>query len=200
MVILGLTGSIATGKTTVANMFKDYSVKIFNDDNVVAKILNSKNFVKHFTYYFPEVIANNIINKNTLKNIVLNNTKKLKLLESIVHPLVNKKRKIFVLKNKLLNNKAVLMFDCPLLFEAGIDKQCNFTIVTYCSEKTQKERALKRGNFTEEQLNKICNNQMPTKEKLTKADFCINTECTLEETKKIVLEILNKIKNNNETK
>lgn len=200
MIVLGLTGSIATGKTTVASMFKYYSVKIFNDDKVVAKILNNKKFIKYLKPYFPEVIEGNFINNNKLKNIVLKDVNKLKLLESIIHPLVNKKRKLFLLKNIFLNYKSILMFDCPLLFEAEVDKQCDFKIVTYCLEKTQRERVLKRGNFTEEQFNTILDKQLPTKEKLSKANFCINTECSLEETKKSVLEILNKIKSYNETK
>lgn len=193
MIVLGLTGSIATGKSTVAKMFENLEVQIFNDDKVANKIISSKRMVKYFKESFKDTIINNKLSKNKLKDIVLKDINRLKQLENIVHPLVNLKRNRFILRHKLVSPKAVIMFDCPLLFEAGVNKQCDYVIVTHCSLDTQRKRAFARGNITENEFNFIIQRQMSNLEKVEKADFSINTESSIEQTTAEVKKILEKI-------
>ena len=87
------------------------------------------------------------------------------------------------------------MFDCPLLFEAGIDKECDSVVVSYCSLKTQEKRVLQRKNLTENELNFILKRQLPSEEKIKRANFSINTDNSIKETSKEVEKILLEITN-----
>ncbi|MGV3278951.1 dephospho-CoA kinase [Rickettsiales bacterium LUAb2] len=194
MIILGLTGSIACGKTTVSLMFKELGVKVFSDDLVAKKIQQKKNIKAKILNLFPEVNLNNQINLSKLRDIVLNDSNKLTALESIIHKEVNKKRKWFILKNKLFNNKGIILFDTALLFEANIDKLCDYKIVVICNKQQQLNRVLARNTLNIEQVNNIIKRQMPVEQKQQQADFIINTNISLEDTKLQVDNIYKKIK------
>ena len=190
--ILGLTGSIAMGKTTVSNMFRYIGVPVWCADNQV-NILYSKDgaATKIFTEKFPDVITETGIDKVRLRNLIHEDSDILTKVENIVHPLLHRSRTDFM----KLNQKApIVIFDIPLLFEKNQEKNFDAVVVVSASEVTQKNRVLKRKNMAEKDFLLIKRNQLSEKEKLKRADFIINTDKALSETKKDVQEIYKKIK------
>ena len=148
MKILGLTGSIATGKSYVAEIFRQNNIIVFSSDKEVSNLLQDLiviESVKNSEMLSP-CVKDQQVCKNILSNIVFNNNNALNELEEILHPLVNKKREEFILNSK---DEKFMLFEVPLLFEKGYQKFCDRIITTYCSEKTQKERALRRKNIDE---------------------------------------------------
>ena len=178
MIIVGLTGGIGSGKTTVAKYFQKSKIPIFDSDKEVKDLYKEKNtklikIIKKIDVK-NEIIKKNKINKKILGDIVFNNAKKLKALESCIFKILKKKRIIFLKKNKNLKKKVVVL-DTPLLFENNIDVLCDYIVVTKATLKTRTNRVLKRKNMTTSKLKNIIANQMPEKTKINRADFVVQT-------------------------
>ena len=179
------------GKTTVSNMFRYIGVPVWCADNQV-NILYSKDgaATKIFTEKFPDVVTETGIDKVRLRNLIHKDNDILTKVEKIVHPLLHTSRTDFM----KLNQKAPLViFDIPLLFEKNQEKNFDAVVVVSASETTQKNRVLKRKNITEKDFLLIKRKQLSEKEKLERADFIINTDKALSETKKDVQELYKKI-------
>ena len=188
MILIGLTGTIGSGKTFALNFFKAKKITVFSADKEVKKILKDK-VVKNKIYKkFPDVFFKKKINKKKLALIVFNNKKKLHNLEKIVHPLVKKKKKEFLNKNK---KKKVIIMEIPIIFEKKNKKKYDYIILMNVNKKIQRQRVMKRKNMTPQLLKRILSNQMPDKKK--KADYIINNNGTKRETKKTLKETLDKI-------
>lgn len=174
--IIGITGSIGTGKTTLCNtLYKCKNLNpivIFNDDNCANDLIKNNKVINFLNKEIPESIIDNKINKDLLRRLFFKDKEKLKQLENVIHPLVNEQRVEFLKNNKDKN----IIIDSPLLFEKNIDKFCNFVIVTFCSKETQQNRVLNRKTITKEELEFILKKQLPLKDKIKKADYIINTE------------------------
>jgi len=193
MKIIGLTGSIATGKSFVAELFRKYNINVFSSDAAVASLLKETKVIdkiKNIAELGVAVIEGHI-DKHLLSNIVFKNTQALELLENILHPLVEEKREEFLEANKA--KKAVLL-EIPLLFEKKYQNLCDKVIATYCSEKTQIERALRRKNIDEARLKFIVQKQMNNLLKAKLADFMVYTDISYEYTQKQIEDILVKEK------
>tara|TARA_B100001057_G_C22482102_1_gene806844 strand:- start:130 stop:759 length:630 start_codon:yes stop_codon:yes gene_type:complete len=190
--ILGLTGSIAMGKTTVSNMFRDIGVPVWCADNEV-NLLYSKNgeATKIFIKEFPSVVTKEGINKKKLRNLIHEDNDILKQIEKIVHPLLQKSRTSFLRLNK---DFPIIIFDIPLLFEKHQEGNFDAVVVVTASEITQKNRVLNRKNVSLKDFQLIKRNQLGEKEKVKKANFIINTDKTLSETKNDVVDLYNKVK------
>jgi dephospho-CoA kinase len=189
MKILGLTGSIATGKSFVADIFKQNNIIIFSSDKEVAKLLGDSKvieFIKNIPSLFCAV-KDDAIDKNILSNIVFNCNNSLKLLENILHPLLNIKREEFVYQHK---NEKFMLFEVPLLFEKEYQSLCYKVITTYCSEKTQIERALRRKNIDKNRLDFIMKQQMLGSLKAKLTDYLIYTDISYQYTQHQVEQIL----------
>jgi dephospho-CoA kinase len=188
MKILGLTGSIATGKSYVAEIFRQNNIIVFSSDKEVSNLLQDLiviESIKNSSMLSP-CLKDQQVCKNILSNIVFNNNNALNELEEILHPLVNKKREEFILNNK---DQKFMLFEVPLLFEKGYQKFCDRIITTYCSEKTQKERALRRKNIDENRLSFIIKQQMPGNEKAKLTDYLIYTDISYQYTKQQIEEL-----------
>ena len=190
--ILGLTGSIGMGKTTVANMFRDIGVPVWCADKEVNKLYSKDGVAtKIFTKEYPNVVTEQGIDKKQLRTLIHEDNNILRKVEKIVHPLLHKSRTDFM----ELNLKApIIIFDIPLLFEKKQEGNFDAVAVVTASEITQKNRVLKRKNITEKDFLLIKRNQLSEKEKLKRADFIINTDKTLRDTKQDVEELYKKIK------
>ena len=190
--ILGLTGSIAMGKTTVSNMFRDIGVPVWCADSEV-NFLYSKNgaATKIFTKEFPNVVTEKGIDKIQLRSLIHEDNGILKKVENIVHPLLHTSRTDFIERNK---KAPIIVFDIPLLFEKNQEENFDAVALVTASEATQHNRALKRKNITEKDFVLIKRNQLNEKEKLKRADFIIDTDKSLQETKQDVQNIYTKIK------
>ena len=177
MIIIGITGSIGTGKTTVSKMLKILKIPIFDSDKEVKAILdNDKLVLEKISKIWPNAIISNQverrIDKVVLSNEIFKNKKERKKLESIIHPLVEKERKLF-LQNS--SNYVMVGLDIPLLYETGIDKKCDYVFLMNTSKKIQKRRVLKRPNMTEEKFELIKNAQWSFEKKIKEKPFIINT-------------------------
>lgn len=188
---LGLTGSIGMGKTTVSNMFRELGVPVWCADNAV-KELYKKNgaATKIISKNYPDVITKSGVDKIKLRNLIHIDNSILNNIEMIVHPLLQKSKRKFLNTNK---HSHIMIFDIPLLLEKELENDFDAVLVVTASSSTQRNRVLSRKNITDEDFQLIKKNQLGEKEKIKKADFIINTDNTLTETRQDVAKIYGKI-------
>lgn len=196
MIIIGITGSIGMGKTTVSKMFNVLRIPVFDSDKKVKEIIEkNKLVIEKISTNWPDAVSPNQvqkkINKIVLSNKIFNNKKERKKLEKIIHPIVNKERKLFLKRFEKLN---IVGLDVPLLFETGLDKKCDYIFLVNTSKKNQKKRVLKRPNMDEKKFELINNSQWSFERKLKCKPFIINTSFGKSITFFIVLFYLFKIK------
>ncbi len=196
MIIIGITGSIGTGKTTVSKMLKILRIPVFDSDKKVKEILDKNHFViKKISKIWPDVISTNQnqnkINKIELSDKIFRSKKERKKLEDIIHPLVEKERNMFLQSSK---NFRIVGLDIPLLYEVGLDKKCDYVFLMYTSKKIQKNRVLLRSNMTEKKFELINNAQWSFEKKAKRKPFIINTSFAKVITFVVVLYYLLQIK------
>ena len=177
MIIIGITGSIGMGKSTIASMLKFFGIPIHDSDLVVKELIETNSLVlKKIKKNWPEVIdiidSKEIINKEKLSKLIFNDIKCKENLEKIIHPLVNKKRKMFL---KKYESKNIVGMDVPLLYETGLNKICNYIFLALTSEVNQAKRVLKRKNMTKEKFISIKENQWSDEMKKEQKPYIINT-------------------------
>lgn len=189
--IIGLTGSIASGKSQVSNYLKTNGYKVIDADVIVNDLYENDNNLKEklITLLGKEIIVDNKINKKIISNLVFNDDKLLKQLNDLIHPLV-----IDYIKQEINKNNDIIILDVPLLYEAGIDKLCDYTIVIDVDDNIRLERLLKRDGISYEKAVKINDKQLNNKIKKNKADFVIDNNSSLEELYQQVDKVLMKIK------
>ena len=176
MIKIGITGSIAMGKTTIAKVFKILRIPVHNSDTEVKHLLEKNKLVfQKIKRNWPEAIyKSTIINKEHLRQIVFSNkTDKLKL-EQIIHPLVNKRKKKFELFYK--KKKTMIAFDIPLLYETKQKDNYDYIFLAVCKESTQLKRALKRKTLNVEIFKKIKKSQFTVQQKIKYNPIIINTD------------------------
>ena len=190
--IIGLTGSIGMGKSTVAQMFVDEGVPLFDADAAV-HILQGPGgaLVEEIEALFPGTTDDNGVDRQKLGPAVLGNPDALKNLEGLIHPAVGKMRMEFLEENR---NAAMILFDIPLLFEKASADGVDHIVVVSASEDNQRERVLARDGMTAEKFEKIKALQMPDAEKRKRADTIINTSTSLAETREQVKNCVEKLK------
>ena len=189
MILIGLTGTIGSGKTFALNFFKSKKITVFSADDEVKKILESK-IVKDKIYKkFPDTFSKKKINKKKLALIVFSDRKKLRSLEKVIHPLVKKKKNLFLNRNK---NKKIIIMEIPIIFEKKNKKNYDYIILMDVNKKIQRQRIIKRKNMTPQLFEKILSNQISNK-KRKDADFVINNNDSKDKTKQILNKTLVKI-------
>ena len=189
--VLGLTGSIAMGKTTVSNMFRDLGVPVWCADNAVKELYKKNGAATKVIYkQYPNVVTENGVDKNKLRDLIHVKNSILKNIEQIVHPLLENSKSKFLKKYKHL---PIVIFDIPLLFEKQLEKDFDAVLVVTASNVTQRSRVLARKNITKRDFQLIKRNQLGEKEKIKRANFLINTDRNLVETKNEVVQIYKKI-------
>ena len=177
MIVIGITGSIGMGKTTIAQMLKRFNIPIFDSDKEVKDILENNNFVKDQVHQlWPDVILTRVnekkIDKKLLSIKIFTNRKNRKILENILHPLINKRRDAFI---KSKDKSFIIALDVPLLYETGTDKICDDIFLVYTSEKKQEARVLARPNMSLKKFNLIKNAQWNTQMKKERNPYLIST-------------------------
>ena len=188
MITLALTGSIGMGKSTVAAMFADAGVPVFDADAEVRRMQGAGGrLVPAIESRFPGTTRDGEVDRDALSAAVLGNRDELAALEAIVHPAVHHERTRFILEH---GEHPALLFDIPLLFETGGDRVFDKLIVVTAPPEIQRERVLERAGMTEEKFRQILARQVPDEEKRARADFVIDTSGTLDETRAQVVDIL----------
>ena len=170
MEIIGLTGSVAVGKSAVSKVIKSLGYSVFDADAGVACLFKNSEFLLKLKLDFPQAFANEIFQKDKLRKLVFSDSKKLQKLENIIHPLVYSQALDFIQQHQ---QKNLIFLEIPLLFEQSYQNICDKVIVVYTDEKIQKERFLQRDNMTLELWYQITNNQMPQDSKIELADYLI---------------------------
>ncbi|MDB5678213.1 dephospho-CoA kinase [Sphingomonas bacterium] len=180
MKTIGLTGSIGMGKSTVAKMFEDEGVAVFDSDAAVRALQGpAGRLVGAIETAFPGTTGPGGVDRAALGARVFGNPDDLKRLEAIVHPAVGEERAVFLARHA---NDAMVVFDVPLLFETGGDRAVDVTVVVSAAAAVQAERVLARPGMTQERLTDILTRQTPDAEKRARADYVIPTDCPMEQT------------------
>ncbi len=188
MIRLGLTGSIGMGKSSVAAMFAEEGVPVFDADAAVHRLQGpAGTLVDAIEAAFPGTTGMQGVDRGALAERVLAEAEALRRLEALVHPAVAKERADFLADNQAAS---LVLLDIPLLFEAGGAAQVDRIAVVSAPAEIQRARVLARPAMSEEKLELILARQMPDAEKRARADFTIPTGCTLEETKAAVRRII----------
>jgi dephospho-CoA kinase len=188
MIVLGLTGSIGMGKSTVARMFVDEGVPVFDADGVVHRLQGPEGaLVAEIEAQFPGTTGPGGVDRGTLAERVLAEPRALRRLEALVHPAVAREREKFLAANAAA---PVVVLDIPLLFEKGGEAQVDKVAVVSADLEIQRIRTLKRPGMTAEKFLRILSHQMPDSQKRARADFVIPTDGSLEETRASVRRIL----------
>ncbi len=191
MIKIGLTGSIAVGKSYVLGIFKtEYNIPVFSSDECVKEIYRNNadlnNFIKN------EILGSNIeFSNEDIANIVFADRTKLEKLENYIHPLVKIERDNFIKQERNKKSKFVVI-EVPLLFEKNLDLEFDKVILIHVSEDIQEKRALSRKNMNKEKYLAIKANQIPDNEKIKRSDFIIhnhNEARTRDSVDKIVREL-----------
>lgn len=173
--ILGLTGSIAMGKSETATMFRRLGVPIFDSDAEVHRLLAQDGpAVGPISAAFPGVTRAGAIDRQALGEHVFANDSRLCILEEIVHPLVSHARRRFLQKAGAAR-ASVVVVDVPLLFETGGEQRCDVVVVVTAPRFVQRQRAMARPSMSVEKLEAILARQTPDRVKRRRADFVIST-------------------------
>lgn len=174
MKLVAITGSIGCGKTTIAKIINRLGYTVFDVDGWVRRLYFKKDFINVIASHFPEVVSHGQVNKRALRNIVFSNRKKLKVLESLIHPFLKETLKDFIRKNAGCND--LFFIDVALLFEMGWEKYCDFIMVADVDYEIQKQRVMLRDKVSGEDFDKINDVQMSNQEKILMADVVIDTD------------------------
>jgi dephospho-CoA kinase len=192
--VIGLTGGIASGKTTVRKMFEELGAYTLDADELSHKTLHQKDVYQKLLEHFGNGILDKDkkIDRKRLGKIVINNKKELKFLESVVHPKIAEMRDAFIENVKKKYKDAVIIYDVPLLYEKKMENMFDTIIVVYVDRKTQIKRIMKRNKISEEGAEKRLKLQMDIEEKKKKAQIIIDNRGTLDDTFKQVKNIWDK--------
>ena len=177
MLIIGITGSIGMGKTTVSKMLRILKIPVFDSDQKVKEILEKDHYaIEKISKIWPEAVSSHQtqkkIDKSVLSNKIFNNENERKKLERIIHPLVKKERNLFLENFKKFS---IVGLDIPLLYETQLDKKCDYVFLVNTAKRIQKKRVLKRPNMTEKKFELINNSQWSFEKKAKAKPLIINT-------------------------
>jgi dephospho-CoA kinase len=173
MIVLGLTGSIGMGKSVAARMLKWLGVPVHDSDAAVHAAMGGE-ACEAVKSAFPESFKDGAIDRKILGGIVFRDTEKLKILEGILHPIVQKSQEKFLGECRA-QGKKIAALEIPLLFETGADERVDYTMVVSARADVQRARVLKRPGMTEDKFEAILAKQMPDAEKRERPDFVVDT-------------------------
>ena len=190
MIKVGILGSVGSGKSFVANIFKELRFNIFSADQVVSQIYErNKNINKKISIFFKLKLNRGKINKNELRDTLKKNPKKFKYLNKIIHPIVRKKLILFLSKYK---KTKLVVLDIPLLIENKMFNFVDIFIFVKTKPNIFKIRIKKRRNLDKQFLKLLENQQADEKIKKSYADFTVDNS-TKDKVKLQVKKILDKI-------
>ena len=188
MITLGLTGSIGMGKSTVAAMFADAGVPVFDADAEVHRLQGPGGaLVAAIEAAFPDTTGPQGVNRAALGEAVIGKPEAFARLEAMVHPAVAEARAAFLAKHQ---HAPLVVLDVPLLFEAGGWSMVDRIAVVSAPAEIQRARVLARPGMTEQRFGAILAKQLPDEEKRARADFVIDTGVALDETRRQVAHVI----------
>jgi dephospho-CoA kinase len=177
MIVVGLTGGIATGKSTVAQMFKRCGAVIIDADQLARDVVRPRRPAwREIVRVFGKGVltSNGTIDRHALADIVFSDRRKLRRLERIIHPRVAREQQRLVRRIGVRSPRAVVLYEVPLLFESGAHERVDKIIVVTADRKTQISRVKRRNGFTRAEALRRIKNQMPLARKVRRADVVLN--------------------------
>ncbi len=199
IVKVGLTGGIATGKSTVARILEDrLGIPVINSDQIARDVVKKgrigyKRVVEVFGHGILD--SSGEIDRAKLGKLVFDDPQKRRLLESILHPLITQEidRRV---KEKEQEGHKLIVLEIPLLFEKGLQNRVDYTVVVYAPEEQQLDRLMKRDGLSLEEAKKRLKAQIPIDEKIKLADFVIDNSKGVNYTEEQTLKVFNEILRN----
>ncbi|MGM0436167.1 MAG: dephospho-CoA kinase [Bacillota bacterium] len=191
---LGLTGGIATGKSTVASFFEKRGAHLIDTDIIAKNVMEENDTLKEIKAAFGHEVfkEDGTLHRPELARVVFASKSKRNTLNAIVHPKVKDKvrKRLNVLET---NNDNLIVIEVPLLFEAGFDDLCDKTLVVFTSKEVQLQRLMERDDIDRRYALEKINAQMPLEEKKARADYLINNSESKDETLEQVDIIIKKV-------
>lgn len=188
--IIGITGLLASGKSTLTKYILKQNYIVFDSDFEVNKLYNDNNFLNEVKNIFPQAFINVTINKKILAEEIFSNNEKKLALEKLVHPLIEIKLDNFIKNNQ---NQEIIFIDVPLLFEVEWNKKCHEIILVASNEKISFERFIARGGQPN-MFHKIISNQSDLKYKIQNSTYVIENNESLERFYNKIDKVLEKIR------
>jgi len=174
--VIGLTGGIGSGKTTVARVFKELGIPVFNADEEAKKLYQREEVLQAVKQYFSDdVFTNDVLDFKKLGSVVFTSPEKLKWLNSLLHPLVGE---VFE-KWKSLQKGSWCIKESAILFESGSDKQCDVLVSVEVNEEERVKRVIARDGLSEKQVRDRMNKQMDDDSRQKKATYIIDNNSKL---------------------
>ncbi|MED3563104.1 dephospho-CoA kinase [Bacillus xiapuensis] len=190
--VIGLTGGIASGKSTVSNMFKEMHITVIDAD-VEARLAVEKGepaYLKIVESFGREILlSNEEIDRPKLGSIIFHNEEKRQLLNEIVHPEVRKRMRQ-QMEAAVSKKEEIVVLDIPLLFESKLTYMVEKTILVYVDQEVQLQRLMERNHLSKDEALARIQSQMPLAEKVNLADAILNNNGTLLETKHQLINVL----------
>lgn len=178
--IIGLTGGIGSGKSTATNILKQAGFAIIDADALIKKIYQEKETLDFIQRNFPEVMNEKMISFPKLRQLAFDNQEVRHRLEDFLYKELPR-----VFKDQIPpNSNEVIFYDVPLLFEKGIEKRVDQTLLIACSPELQRERVIERDAIPEDTLEKILKSQWPISKKEELSDYTIWNESSIEDLEK----------------
>lgn len=198
MIVLGVTGSIGMGKSTVSNMLKEMGIPVHDADAAVHKLLAAGGRgVAPVAALFPDALVQDengadMIDRAALGKIVFSDPDKKKQLESILHPMVRDDSAAFKDEMEKEGHK-IIVFDIPLLYETGGEKRVDAVLCVTAAADVQKARVMARPGMTEERFNHVLSQQLPDAEKRKRADYVVTTDIDFDNTRAQLKTVVEKL-------
>ncbi len=193
---IGLTGGIATGKSTVAKMFQGKGAKLINLDKIAHEVMepNTSAWKKIIATFGERILLpDNTVDRIKLGKIVFSDPEKLRKLEKIIHPAVLERWREKVARISKEAPGSIIISEVPLLFEKNLHCSFDATILVYAPPSVQIKRLIDRDSITPDEANRRLQAQIPIDEKLSLATWIIYNDSTLEKTRKQVDSLWNKL-------
>lgn len=193
MLVIGIIGDIGSGKTTVAEMFRECGAKVLNVDRIAHRLLfrNGSCFNKTVQVFGNRILKKGRISRKILGEIVFADLEKLAKLERIVHPQLKKQIRCVLLKNQ--RRRVVIILDFPLLLEMGFRRDCDLVVFVDAPKSLSVQRACARMGIARQQLRQRERNQKIIQEKMAGADVIVRNYSNKQKTKKQVRDIWQKV-------
>ena len=191
-VIVGITGGIGSGKSTISKYLESLGYKVYYADDAGRKVMQQQAVIDKIVSIFDSNIlsSDGSLDRKAIAQIVFSNPEKLKELNNIVHPAVAADFEMFI---NLLEANEIVIKESAILFESKSNESCDFVILITAPENIRIQRVIERDSISEQEVKNRINNQMPESIKMEKADFVIDN-LNLSQSFEDILVILEKIK------
>lgn len=187
--IVGLTGGIGSGKSTVSNLLHSYGITIVDADKIAREVVQpGSSALKDINEHFGEdILDHGVLNRAKLRELIFSNVDEKKWLEQLLHPLIRDE----ILEHISASNSAYTLLEAPLLMENGLDKLCHKNIVVDIPEALQIERTLIRDMSNQKTVEAIIASQLSRADRLARADYIIYNDGARDELEAQVLRLHN---------